>query len=111
MADKEYIEREATLKLLQSLGSRDYRREKGTICDAIKMIMHPHYTPAADVVEVDKVAELLDEMFGNEPPCNFNDYDELMGELCKCVGYCPSGGSKKAWGLFVRYKMDGKGDA
>ena len=48
----EYIEREATLKLLQSIGSRDYRREKGTICDAIKMVMQPHYTPTADVVEV-----------------------------------------------------------
>ena len=27
----EYIEREATIKLLRSLGSRDYRREKVTI--------------------------------------------------------------------------------
>lgn len=49
---KEYIEREATLEVLRNLGNRDYRREKGTIADAIKMIMHPAYTPAADVVEV-----------------------------------------------------------
>ena len=48
----EYIEREATLNVLRNLGSRDYRREKGTIADAMKMIMHPHYTPSADVVEV-----------------------------------------------------------
>lgn len=48
----EYIEREATVKLLRSLGSRDYRREKGTIQEAIKMVSFPEYTPAADVAPV-----------------------------------------------------------
>ena len=48
----EYIEREATIELLRSIGSRDYRREKGTIQEAIKMISFSEYTPAADVVEV-----------------------------------------------------------
>ena len=48
----EYISREKTLKLLKRLGSRDYRREKGTIQDAIKMISSAAYTPAADVAEV-----------------------------------------------------------
>ena len=48
----EYISRERTLTLLKSLGSRDYRREKGTIQDAIKMISSSKYTPAADVVPV-----------------------------------------------------------
>lgn len=48
----EYISREQTLALLKSLGSRDYRREKGTIQDAIKMISSAEYTPAADVAPV-----------------------------------------------------------
>lgn len=48
----EYISREKTLALLKSLGSRDYRREKGTIQDAIKMISSAEYTPAADVAAV-----------------------------------------------------------
>lgn len=48
----EYISRAKTLNLLKSLGSRDYRREKGTIQDAIKMISSAAYTPAADVAEV-----------------------------------------------------------
>lgn len=48
----EYIERETTVKLLQKLGNRDYRREKGTIQDAIKMISLPDYTPTADVEPV-----------------------------------------------------------
>lgn len=48
----EYIEREATIELLRSLGSRDYRREKGTIQEAIKMVSFPEYTPSADVTPV-----------------------------------------------------------
>ena len=48
----EYIEREATIELLRSLGSRDYRREKGTIQEAIKMVSFPEYTPSADVARV-----------------------------------------------------------
>ena len=48
----EYIEREKTVELLRSLGNRGYRREKGTIQDAIKMISSPEYTPAPDVAPV-----------------------------------------------------------
>ena len=48
----EYIERERTVELLRSLGNREYRKEKGTIQDAIKMISYPEYTPAADVAPV-----------------------------------------------------------
>ena len=48
----EYIEREATVKLLRRLGSRDYRREKGSIQEAIKMVSFPEYTPSADVTPV-----------------------------------------------------------
>ena len=48
----EYIEREATIELLRSLGSRDYRREKGTIQEAIKMVSFSEYTPIADVAPV-----------------------------------------------------------
>lgn len=48
----EYIEREKTVELLRSLGNREYRKEKGTIQEAIKMISFPEYTPAADVAPV-----------------------------------------------------------
>ena len=48
----EYIERERTVELLRSLGNREYRKENGTIQDAITMISYPEYTPAADVAPV-----------------------------------------------------------
>jgi len=39
------ISRDEAVSVLQNIGSRDYRREKGTICDAIKMISHSQYVP------------------------------------------------------------------
>lgn len=57
-----YIDADETIELLKSLGSRDYRREKGTICDAIKMLQYPEYTPTADVAPKSEVAvEVIDE--------------------------------------------------
>ena len=50
--EKRLIDANATFELLRSLGSRDYRRDKGTIMDAMKMISHPEYTPTVDAVEV-----------------------------------------------------------
>jgi hypothetical protein len=38
------IDADAYEDLLRGLGDREYRREKGTICDAIKFL-HPHYAP------------------------------------------------------------------
>lgn len=38
------IDADAYESLLRGLGDRNYRREKGTICDAVKFL-HPHYAP------------------------------------------------------------------
>ena len=89
----EYIEREATVKLLRSLGSRDYRREKGTIQEAIKMVSFPEYTPSADVTP----------MGHGQWETNSDRPDSLICSVCKCGfdmwkhdphNYCPNCGSK-----------------
>ena len=38
------IDADAYEALIRGLGNREYRREAGTICDAIKFL-HPHYAP------------------------------------------------------------------
>lgn len=38
------IDADAYEALIRGLGNREYRREHGTICDAIKFL-HPHYAP------------------------------------------------------------------
>lgn len=86
MAD--YIEREATVNLLQSLGSRDYRREKGTIQEAIKMVFCPEYTPSCDVEPV---------RHGRwKKRKNWDKYvcSECSSEEDMARHYCPNCGSK-----------------
>ena len=89
----EYIEREATIKLLRSLGSRDYRREKGTIQEAIKMVSFPEYTPSADVAP----------MVHGQWEASSDRPDSLICSVCKCGfdmwkhdphNYCPNCGAK-----------------
>ena len=46
------IDADAALGLLKSLGDRDYRRSKGTIAEAEKMLMHEEYTPTIDAEAV-----------------------------------------------------------
>lgn len=39
------IDADEAIKTLKSLGNRDYRREKGTIQEAVKMLDFDEYTP------------------------------------------------------------------
>ena len=94
---KEYIEREATIELLRSIGSRDYRREKGTIQEAIKLVSFSEYTPAADVAPVRHakwvdnhctacgMMPMGDEMWKNR------DFEPPLFE--RFMDYCPSCGA------------------
>ena len=80
----EYIEREATIELLRSIGSRDYRREKGSIQEAIKMVSFSEYTPAADVVEVVRCRECVHwKPTGSKAGNSFLDMEYIGGcESC-----------------------------
>lgn len=86
----EYIEREATIELLRSIGSRDYRREKGTIQEAIKMISFSEYTPTADVAPVvhGRWIASHDEFCA----CSICKYPVYVG--WNQTNYCPNCGAK-----------------
>ena len=49
------IDADEAIKTLKSLGDRDYRRNKGTIQEAEKMLSFDEYTPT--IIEADKEAE------------------------------------------------------
>lgn len=90
----EYIEREATIELLRSLGSRDYRREKGTIQEAIKMVSFPEYTPSVDVAPVRHGRWKP----GNPicPVCGGDKFKDLDADIwCDWMpDFCPNCGAK-----------------
>lgn len=88
----EYIEREKTVELLRSLGNREYRKEKGTIQDAVKMISYPEYTPTADVAPVVHGRWIYDEK-AQRPYCSVcKGY--FYGATNSPMSYCPNCGSK-----------------
>lgn len=86
----EYIEREKTVELLRSLGNREYRKENGTIQEAIKMISYPEYTPAADVAPVVH-AQWIEDGSGIIicPECKRG-----YNLIAKFTNYCPACGAK-----------------
>lgn len=79
----EYIEREKTVELLRSLGNREYRKENGTIQEAIKMISYPEYTPTADVAPV---VHGRWEWFDEETGTPFTGYEREWGWKCSYCG-------------------------
>lgn len=95
----EYIEREATVELLRNLGSRDYRREKGTIQEAIKMVSFPEYTPSADVAPV-RHGRWVQVIVHVEFEDGFVDRVEECCSAChepngrRCTYFCPNCGAK-----------------
>ena len=95
----EYIERERTVELLRSLGNREYRKEKGTIQDAIKMISYPEYTPAADVAPVVRCKNckhylIVDEFDGGKRHmCKVNHFSYINSD--GDMHYCSYGERKE----------------
>ena len=56
----------------------------------------------ADLVEVSKAAEILDEAFGNDYPCNFNNIDEWLPYLCEYANTCDCS-SVKCWEQLIKH--------
>ena len=67
--EKRLIDANAAVELLRGLGSRDYRREKGTIMDAMKMLSYPDYTHTVDAVEVVRCKDCKFYMAETEERC------------------------------------------
>ena len=116
----EYIERGATCKdCLHYCVCKDTWADENWGDNALREMFSPkgceNYRPAADAVEVDKVAEMLRLSFGDDCACNFNGNDEWMWEKCKYAEMdCPyPKDDNGCWKEFVKHfiaKMDGKGD-
>ena len=90
----EYIEREKTVERLRSLGNREYRKEKGTIQDAIKMISYPEYTPSADVSPVVHGRWIGDHDYLKCPECGIMVKQDFTFFDIGNWNYCPNCGAK-----------------
>lgn len=69
----------------------------------------PDFKNKADVVEVSKAAEILDDAFGNDYPCNFNNIDEWLPYLCEYANTCDCS-SVKCWEQLIKHYDERKCD-
>lgn len=72
----------------------EYKINSNGICDNFKN--------KADFVEVDKVAEMFAEQFGDKCPCNFNDNDEWLPYVCEHANTCDCP-CKEGWKQFIKH--------
>ena len=91
---EEYIKREALIENLNRFAPEHYNA-------LVNMLIKKQ--PAADVVEVEKVVEMLDYMLGN-CPCNYSPTDEWLPEKCELQEECPNPKEKfGCWKQFIKY--------
>lgn len=104
----EYIEREYLLDLYKGFDTPEYERLSVPCPVVYQNVLD---VPAADVVEVDAVCEMLDYMLG-DCPCNYSPTNEWLPEVCELQDECPNPKEKYGcWRQFIKHfrsmKMDG----
>ena len=114
---KEYIDREALLNRLEE-SPDTWWKGLGRSWWAHSVILKDNFVrlireaPTADVVEVDKVAEMLRLMFDDDCACNYNGNDEWLPLVCEHEEECPMPKERLCcWKQFVKHflaKMDGE---
>lgn len=57
--------------------------------DALNQAYCRAFRNAADVVEVETVAQMLCHALGDECPCNYGSSDEWLPEVCELQDECP----------------------
>lgn len=106
----EYIEREAVMEEIDEMISNiaftsPYEDEIHIMTDGMERAKDCVYdAPAADVVEVDRVALMLKESFGDSCACNYNGNDEWLPLVCDFQDECPyPPGVLDCWKQFVKH--------
>lgn len=113
MADrKEYIERERISGVLPPTCpyGNEYSDGYNTCLETVKGLIRE--APAADVVEVDMVAEMLYQLYSDDCPCNFSGVDEWLPEVCDLLEECPNPqGEFACWKQYIKHYGERKDDA
>ena len=99
MSEKEYIERGA---LIEFVKQNTPHIDGDTTMQCVERAMKA--APAADVVEVEKVAEMLRAMFDDDSACNYNGNDEWLPLVCEFSDECPMPKERLGcWKQFVKH--------
>lgn len=67
---------------------------------------------AVDAIQIDAVAEMLADLFGEECCCDYNGIDEWLPMLCEYSDTCPETiGKNGCWKQFIKHWEERKKDA
>ena len=98
----EYIKKETAIKILRGASVAKYPASFSfglfAAADELQKI------PAADVVEVETVAQMLYHALGDECPCNYGSSDEWLPEVCELQDECPNPKDKLGcWKQYIKH--------
>ena len=100
------------VKVCQSYGF-DVNKERLTqaLTDARKFYDEGYADGKRDSVEVDAVAQMLYESFGDPHACNFNGNDEWLPMVCDNMNECPDVPDKLfCWKQFIKHYGERRAD-
>ena len=101
----EYIKKEDVLKLLE----KNSITRKITLADGISIYDSVKNAPTADVVEIEKVAEILADITGIAPCEKVGN--EWLFDCCEHIGYCCQASDSECWvQYFKHYKERSEND-
>lgn len=61
------------------------------------------WTPTAEVMTYTEIAEMLNDLFGDPCPCDYNGIDEWLPFECK-FEECPQPGETRCWEEYLRHR-------
>ena len=97
-----YIERKAVVEMLENaqIISDGYYGYCGYCTEDVNI----DAIPAADVVEVETVAQMLYHALGDECPCNYGSSDGWLPEVCELQDECPNPKDKLGcWKQYIKH--------
>lgn len=90
----------------------DEWQDRIILADEATQVCAVYYADDSDAVPVDTVADMLAYMFNDECPCNYNDIDEWLPQVCENTETCPDVvGKHSCWKQFIKHWMNREGEA
>lgn len=62
------------------------------------------YIDAEEVMTYTEIAEMLNDLFGDPCPCDFNGIDEWLPFECKFEECTPQPGETRCWEEYLRHR-------
>lgn len=100
-----YIDADAISAELRDMAKDEYYYRAGAAYSTIfeRMAEALDKTQTAEVMTYTEIAEMLNDLFGDPCPCDYNGIDEWLPFGCK-YEKCPQPGDARCWEEYLRHR-------